>query len=90
MEDQNACAIVDPIQKIYSVLDRLKMQHILLGLEDLTAAGQKIRGACFLKVVKILSFLFTRQSSLCFRFDIVSLETFPSKSGLLTSPLVSH
>ncbi|CAE6048324.1 unnamed protein product [Arabidopsis arenosa] len=50
MEDQNDCAVVDPIQKIYSVLDRLKMQHILLGLEDLTAAGRKIRGACFLKI----------------------------------------
>ncbi|KAF8101260.1 hypothetical protein N665_0208s0047 [Sinapis alba] len=50
MEDQNACAVVDPLQHIYPVLDRLKMQHILLGLEDLTAAGRKIRGACFLKI----------------------------------------
>lgn len=56
MEDQNACAVVDPIPNIYPVLDRLKMQHILLGLEDLTAAGRKIRGACFLKVLEILSF----------------------------------
>ncbi|KAG2290213.1 hypothetical protein Bca4012_028733 [Brassica carinata] len=47
MEDQNACAVVDPLQHIYPVLDRLKMQHILLGLEDLTASGRKIRGACF-------------------------------------------
>ncbi|CAL9236830.1 unnamed protein product [Arabidopsis halleri] len=50
MEDQYAFAIVDPIQNIYPVLDRLKMQYILLGLEDLAAAGRKIRGACFLKI----------------------------------------
>ncbi|CAN8286563.1 unnamed protein product [Cochlearia groenlandica] len=51
MEDQNACAVVDPLQHIYPVLDRLKMQHILLGLEeDLTVSGRKIRGACFLKI----------------------------------------
>ncbi|VVB03303.1 unnamed protein product [Arabis nemorensis] len=50
MEDQNACAVVDPLQHIYPVLDRLKMQHILLGLDDLSAAGRKIRGACFLKI----------------------------------------
>lgn len=50
MEDQNACAIVDPIRNIYPVVDRLKMQHILLGLEGLGAAGRKIRGACFLKI----------------------------------------
>lgn len=52
MENQIACAVVDPIQNIYPVLDRLKMQHILLGLEDLTAPGRKIRGACFLKVLE--------------------------------------
>ncbi|KFK37221.1 hypothetical protein AALP_AA4G229400 [Arabis alpina] len=50
MEDQNACAVVDPLQHIYPVLDRVKMQHILLGLEELTVAGRKIRGACFLKI----------------------------------------
>ncbi|XP_019100617.1 PREDICTED: inositol 1,3,4-trisphosphate 5/6-kinase 4 isoform X2 [Camelina sativa] len=50
MEDQNACAVVDPIQNLYPVLDRLKMQHTLLGLEDFSAAGRKIRGACFLKI----------------------------------------
>ncbi|CAN7103298.1 unnamed protein product [Brassica rapa subsp. narinosa] len=50
MEDQNACAVVDPLQHIYPVLDRLKMQHILLGLEEITEAGRKIRGACFLKI----------------------------------------
>ncbi|XP_010524199.1 PREDICTED: inositol 1,3,4-trisphosphate 5/6-kinase 4 [Tarenaya hassleriana] len=50
MENQNASVVVDPLDHIYPVLDRLKMQHILLGLEDLTATGRKIRGACFLKV----------------------------------------
>ncbi|ESQ39024.1 hypothetical protein EUTSA_v10001421mg [Eutrema salsugineum] len=50
MENQNSYAVVDPLQHIYPVLDRLKMQHILLGLEDLTAAGRNIRGACFLKI----------------------------------------
>lgn len=57
MEDQNACAVVDPLLHIYPVLDRLKMQHILLGLEDLTAAGRKIRGACFLKVLQSSHFI---------------------------------
>ncbi|CAA7050542.1 unnamed protein product [Microthlaspi erraticum] len=50
MEHQTACAVIDPLQHIYPVLDRLKMQHILLGLDDLKAAGRKIRGACFLKI----------------------------------------
>lgn len=57
MEDQTACAVVDPLHHIYPVLDRLKMQHILLGLEDLKAAGRKIRGACFLKVLNPLIFI---------------------------------
>ncbi|XP_062082429.1 inositol 1,3,4-trisphosphate 5/6-kinase 4 isoform X2 [Humulus lupulus] len=43
--------VIDPLSNIYPVLDRLKIQHILLGLEDLKgASGHLIRGPHFLKV----------------------------------------
>ena len=44
--------VVDPLSNIYPVLDRLKIQHILLGLENLKgASGHIIRGPHFLKVI---------------------------------------
>ncbi|XP_058183906.1 inositol 1,3,4-trisphosphate 5/6-kinase 4 [Rhododendron vialii] len=43
--------IVDPLNNIYPVLDRLKIQQILLGLENLNVEGRcKIRAPLFLKV----------------------------------------
>ncbi|KAE8671883.1 Inositol-tetrakisphosphate 1-kinase 6 [Hibiscus syriacus] len=51
IKSQNHCFEVDPLNSIYPVLDRLKIQQILLGLEDLIAAGScKVRGPHFLKV----------------------------------------
>uniref|UniRef100_A0A803KTX7 inositol-1,3,4-trisphosphate 5/6-kinase n=1 Tax=Chenopodium quinoa TaxID=63459 RepID=A0A803KTX7_CHEQI len=45
------CCVIDPFNNIYPVLDRLKIQYLLLGLEDLNKEGfSKIRGAHFLKV----------------------------------------
>lgn len=44
------CCVIDPLDNIYSVLDRLEIQKILLGLEDLKTSGYMIRGAHFLKV----------------------------------------
>lgn len=44
--------IVDPLNNIYPVLDRLKIQQILLGLENLNVEGRcKIRAPRFLKVL---------------------------------------
>ncbi|KAI8537151.1 hypothetical protein RHMOL_Rhmol09G0003400 [Rhododendron molle] len=43
--------IVDPLNNIYPVLDRLKIQQILLGLENLNVEGRcKIRAPRFLKL----------------------------------------
>ncbi|XP_039117767.1 inositol-tetrakisphosphate 1-kinase 6 isoform X1 [Dioscorea cayenensis subsp. rotundata] len=45
------CCIVDPLGKIYPLLDRLKIQGILLGLEDLNIKNHnKIRGPHFMKL----------------------------------------
>ncbi|KAF3451093.1 hypothetical protein FNV43_RR07182 [Rhamnella rubrinervis] len=44
------CCLIDPLDNIYPVLDRLEIQQILLGLEDLKTSGYKIRGAHYLKV----------------------------------------
>ncbi|XP_031272674.1 inositol 1,3,4-trisphosphate 5/6-kinase 4 isoform X2 [Pistacia vera] len=42
---------IDPLDNIYPVLDRLKIQLVLLGLQDINAEGcLTIRGAHFLKV----------------------------------------
>ncbi|CAL5348157.1 unnamed protein product [Camellia sinensis] len=43
--------MIDPLDNIYAVLDRLKIQQILLGLENLNVEGRcKIRAPHFLKV----------------------------------------
>ncbi|KAK9068604.1 hypothetical protein SSX86_012719 [Deinandra increscens subsp. villosa] len=45
------CCVIDPFDNIFPVVDRLKIQEILLGLSDLKTESQhKIRGAYFLKV----------------------------------------
>ncbi|XP_076921913.1 inositol 1,3,4-trisphosphate 5/6-kinase 4-like [Bidens hawaiensis] len=46
------CCVIDPFKNIFPVVDRLKIQEILLGLATLKTESQyKIRGAYFLKVV---------------------------------------
>ncbi|KAF4346195.1 hypothetical protein G4B88_018042 [Cannabis sativa] len=51
MDHHVDCCVIDPLSNIYPVLDRLKIQHILLGLENLKgASGHLIRGPHFLKV----------------------------------------
>uniref|UniRef100_A0A803M5I4 inositol-1,3,4-trisphosphate 5/6-kinase n=1 Tax=Chenopodium quinoa TaxID=63459 RepID=A0A803M5I4_CHEQI len=51
LPDHPHCCVIDPFNNIYPVLDRLKIQYLLLGLEDLNKEGfSKIRGAHFLKV----------------------------------------
>ncbi|KAK6781870.1 hypothetical protein RDI58_019666 [Solanum bulbocastanum] len=46
------CRVIDPFTNIYPVLDRLKIQQILGGLENLNSKSCcKIRGPHFLKVV---------------------------------------
>ncbi|TMW97281.1 hypothetical protein EJD97_005867 [Solanum chilense] len=46
------CRVIDPFTNIYPVLDRLKIQQILGGLENLNSKScSKIRGPHFLKVV---------------------------------------
>ncbi|KAL2922441.1 Inositol-tetrakisphosphate 1-kinase 6 [Bienertia sinuspersici] len=56
LEDHLCCCVIDPFNNIYPVLDRLKIQYLLLGLEDLNKEGcLKIRGPHFLKVSCCLS-----------------------------------
>ncbi|TYJ15860.1 hypothetical protein E1A91_A10G211300v1 [Gossypium mustelinum] len=51
LENHNDCFEVDPLNSIYPVLDRLKIQQLLLGLEDLNVGGRcKVRAPHFLKV----------------------------------------
>ncbi|KAG8661501.1 inositol 1,3,4-trisphosphate 5/6-kinase 4 isoform X2 [Manihot esculenta] len=51
LESHSDFFVIDPINKIYPLLDRLKIQEILLGLEDINAGGNHtIRGPHFLKV----------------------------------------
>ncbi|PON32448.1 Inositol-tetrakisphosphate 1-kinase [Parasponia andersonii] len=51
MDHHIDCCVIDPLNNIYPVLDRLKIQHILLGLENLEgASGCVIRGPHFLEV----------------------------------------
>ncbi|GMY33031.1 inositol 1,3,4-trisphosphate 5/6-kinase 4-like isoform X2 [Fagus crenata] len=51
LEDHPDCCVIDSLNNIYPVLDRLKIQEILLGLEDLKTEGRcTIRGPHFLKV----------------------------------------
>ncbi|KAJ4833632.1 hypothetical protein Tsubulata_001249 [Turnera subulata] len=51
MEHHSDVFAIDSIDKIYPMLDRLKIQQILLGLEDLNKGGNRIvRGPHFLQV----------------------------------------
>lgn len=51
MEDHSDFLAIDPLSNIYPVLDRLKIQLILLRLQEQKAKGRHaIRGAHFLKV----------------------------------------
>ncbi|KAL6971843.1 Inositol 1,3,4-trisphosphate 5/6-kinase 4, partial [Sarracenia purpurea var. burkii] len=51
VEQQADICIVDPLNNIYPALDRLAIQQILLGLENLNLEGRcKIRAPHFLKV----------------------------------------
>lgn len=51
MEQDSDCLAIDPLDKIYPVLDRLKIQQILLGLDALNKEScRAIRGPHFLKV----------------------------------------
>ncbi|XP_074307780.1 inositol 1,3,4-trisphosphate 5/6-kinase 4 isoform X3 [Silene latifolia] len=51
LEDHPDCCVIDPLNNIYPVMDRLRIQDVLLGLENLTTVGHSIiRGAHFLKV----------------------------------------
>ncbi|KAL6952405.1 inositol-1,3,4-trisphosphate 5,6-kinase [Sarracenia purpurea var. burkii] len=52
VEQQADICIVDPLNNIYPALDRLAIQQILLGLENLNLEGRcKIRAPHFLKVL---------------------------------------
>lgn len=45
------CHVIDPFNNIYSILDRLRIQQHLLGLENLNSEGHpRIRGPHFLKL----------------------------------------
>ncbi|XP_042504978.1 inositol-tetrakisphosphate 1-kinase 6-like isoform X2 [Macadamia integrifolia] len=45
------CCVIDPLNNIYPMLDRLRIEEILLGLEDLNREGQcRIRAPRFIKV----------------------------------------
>ncbi|CAI9773931.1 unnamed protein product [Fraxinus pennsylvanica] len=51
IECQSGCCVIDPFSYIHPVLDRHKIQQILLGLENLKIKGHcKIRCSHFLKV----------------------------------------
>ncbi|KAK3011837.1 hypothetical protein RJ639_010831 [Escallonia herrerae] len=51
IEEQPDCSLIDPLENIYPVLDRLRIQQILLSLESLSTDSLcKIRGPHFLKV----------------------------------------
>ena len=55
LEEHLSCCVIDPFNNIYPVLDRLKIQHVLLGLENLNKEGHsKMRGPYFLKVHRFL------------------------------------
>lgn len=51
LDNNPECCVIDPFNNIYPVLDRLKIQQILLGLEELNREGcRTIRAPHFLKV----------------------------------------
>lgn len=52
MDHHQDLCVIDPLNSIYPVLDRLKIQQILLALEDLkTGSRRAIRGPHYLKVL---------------------------------------
>ncbi|KAH7572712.1 hypothetical protein JRO89_XS03G0001600 [Xanthoceras sorbifolium] len=52
MEDHSDFVVIDQLDNIFPVLDRLKIQLILLGLQDLNVEGRcRIRAPHFLKVL---------------------------------------
>lgn len=52
MDDHPECCIIDPFDNVSSVLDRMEIQQILSGLQELnTGYHCKIRGPSFLKVL---------------------------------------
>ncbi|OIV95630.1 hypothetical protein TanjilG_23861 [Lupinus angustifolius] len=51
LEHHKDFCVVDPLSNIYPLLDRVEIQKVLLGLEELNTEGSySIRGARFLKV----------------------------------------
>ncbi|XP_030527794.1 inositol 1,3,4-trisphosphate 5/6-kinase 4 [Rhodamnia argentea] len=51
LEHNPQCCVIDPFDKVYPVLDRLEIQNILCGLQDLSMEDSyRIRGAHYLKV----------------------------------------
>ncbi|XP_038990410.1 inositol-tetrakisphosphate 1-kinase 6 isoform X2 [Phoenix dactylifera] len=51
IQDHPNCCIIDPLNNIYPLLDRHKIQQILLGLQDLNVNDQcRLRAPQFLKV----------------------------------------
>lgn len=51
LEHNPRCCVIDPFDKVYPVLDRLEIQNILCGLQDLNMEDSyRIRGAHYLKV----------------------------------------
>ena len=51
------CCVIDPFDNIFPIVDRLRIQEILLGLADVKSKSQhKIRGAYFLKVSKHIKY----------------------------------
>lgn len=57
-ESHPECCVIDPFPNIYPVLDRLKIQQILFGLENLCIKSRpKVRGPRFLKVLLLEYYL---------------------------------
>ncbi|KAL1542487.1 inositol-1,3,4-trisphosphate 5/6-kinase [Salvia divinorum] len=51
VECQTDCCIIDPFNNIFPILDRMKIQQILMGLETLNTDGRcRIRAPSFFKV----------------------------------------
>lgn len=64
LEQQQNCCVIDPFDNVFPVLDRLSIQHMLLGISEVYNKGStKIRGAHFLKVDKFVEPNLTEQIS---------------------------
>ena len=51
LEQHQDLCVIDPLNNVYCLLDRLEIQQVLLGLEELNREGSYlVRGAHFLKV----------------------------------------